>query len=80
MERQMLEDKGLFVSPGRRNATEISLFTSLVEGEALHLANDYRKLCEQFPFEEVATIIGNIKTMDVEQRIEMIKGAKYIHT
>ena len=75
----MLEDEGLSVPPGHRKTTQISLFTSLVEGEALHLANDYSNLCELFPYKEVTTIVASVNTIDVQQRIEMIKGAKYIH-
>ena len=80
--RQRLEDKGLSLPPGRRKATEISLFTSLVEGEALHLANDYKRLCQNsFPHNELAQIIGaqHVNTTHVQQRIQMVEGAKYVY-
>ena len=44
--RKILEDKELSVSPGRKNATEISLFTSLVEGEALQGSGYYCSKCQ----------------------------------
>ena len=80
--RQRLEDKGLSLPPGRRKATEVSLFTSLVEGEALHLANDYKRLCQNsFPHNELAQIIGaqHVNTTHVQQRIQMVEGAKYVY-
>lgn len=79
--RQRLEDKGLSLPPGRRKATEISLFTSLVEGEALHLANDYKRLCQNsFPHNELAQIIGaqHVNTTHVQQRIQMVEGANVL--
>ena len=77
--RQRLEAKGLSLPAGRRKAAELSLLTSLVEGEALHLAEDFRRLCENaFPHMELAQIIGaqHINTPHVDRRISMVQAAQ----
>lgn len=54
----------------------------MVEGEALHLAADFRRLCENFfPHSELAQIIGaqHISTPHVERRISMVQAAQYVH-
>ncbi len=77
--RQRLEEKGLSLPPGRRKATEITLFTSLVEGEALHLASDHRRICQNyFPHRELAQMIGgrDANTPQAQGRLQMVKGAQ----
>lgn len=78
--RQNLEEKGLSLPPGRRKQTDITLFTSLVEGEALHLANDHRRICQNFfPHHELAQIIGqqHANSPQNQERQRMVEGARY---
>ena len=80
--RQRLEENGLSLPPGRRKATEVTLFTSLVEGEALHLANDHKRICQNFfPHQELAQVVGrqHASTPQVKERMRMVEGARYVH-
>lgn len=77
--RQRLEAKGLSLPAGRRKQTELFLLTSLVEGEAVHLAEDFKRLCENyFPHTELAQIIGalHINSPHEERRISMVQAAQ----
>lgn len=48
--REKLDKMGMTLPSGRRKAANVTLFTSLVEGEAIRLARDYGYLCEtEFP-------------------------------
>ncbi|KAJ0055328.1 hypothetical protein NL108_015978, partial [Boleophthalmus pectinirostris] len=48
--RERLEKIGLNLPAGRRKAANVTLLTSLVEGEAVHLARDFGFVCEtEFP-------------------------------
>ena len=48
--RDKLDRLGLALPAGRRKACNVSLLTSLVEGEAIHLARDFGYVCEtEFP-------------------------------
>ncbi|VDL32026.1 unnamed protein product [Hymenolepis diminuta] len=48
--RDRLDKIGLSLPAGRRKAATVTLFTSLVEGEALRLAKDFNYICEnEFP-------------------------------
>ena len=48
--REKLDKMGMNLPSGRRKAASVTLFTSLVEGEAIRLARDYGYLCEtEFP-------------------------------
>ena len=53
--RERLEKIGLSLPAGRRKAANVTLFTSLVEGEALRMARDFGYLCEtEFPARPLA--------------------------
>lgn len=53
--REKLEKIGLNLPAGRRKAANVTLLTSLVEDEALHLAKDFRHVCEtEFPAKQLA--------------------------
>lgn len=53
--RCKLDQIGLALPAGRRKAANVTLMTSLVEGEAVRLARDYGYLCEtEFPAHQVA--------------------------
>ncbi|CAB3400962.1 unnamed protein product [Caenorhabditis bovis] len=53
--RAILEQHGMNLPAGRRKSTQITLFTSMIEGEAEHLAKDFDYLCtNEFPAEDLA--------------------------
>nr|XP_060143055.1 transcription factor AP-2 gamma-like [Globicephala melas] len=53
--REKLDKIGLNLPAGRRKAAHVTLLTSLVEGEAVHLARDFAFVCEaEFPSKSVA--------------------------
>ncbi|XP_059550264.1 transcription factor AP-2 gamma-like [Myotis daubentonii] len=53
--RVKLDKIGLSLPAGRRKAAHVTLLTSLVEGEAVHLARDFAHVCEaEFPSKPVA--------------------------
>lgn len=79
--RQRLDSIGLSLPPGRRKATELSLLTSLVEGEAAHLSSDFKRICETyFPHSELAQIIArqHAGTPQAQHRVSMVKAAQLV--
>ncbi|KAK3085640.1 hypothetical protein FSP39_006503 [Pinctada imbricata] len=57
--REKLDNIGLSLPAGRRKATQVTLFTSLVEGESVRLARDYGYVCEtEFPTKQCAEYNG----------------------
>lgn len=55
MLREKLEKIGVNLPAGRRKAATVTLLTSLVEGEAAHLARDFHYVCDQeFPSRQCA--------------------------
>merc|ERR1711971_814509 len=55
MLRDKLEKLGMTLPAGRRKAANVTLLTSLVEGEAIHLARDFGYVCEsEFPARQIA--------------------------
>ncbi|MCP9265630.1 Activator protein 2-like protein [Dirofilaria immitis] len=53
--RDQLEHIGLKLPAGRRKSTNVTLLTSLVEGEAQHLAKDFANACStEFPAKSIA--------------------------
>jgi len=58
--RDKLERIGMQLPSGRRKAANVTLLTSLVEGEAIHLARDFGYVCEtEFPARQVAEFLTN---------------------
>ena len=56
--RDKLDRLGLSLPAGRRKACNVTLLTSLVEGEAIHLARDFGYVCEtEFPARPVAEFL-----------------------
>uniref|UniRef100_A0A3Q2G0A0 Transcription factor AP-2 epsilon n=1 Tax=Cyprinodon variegatus TaxID=28743 RepID=A0A3Q2G0A0_CYPVA len=56
--RERLEKIGLNLPAGRRKAANVTLLTSLVEGEAVHLARDFGYVCEtEFPARATAEFL-----------------------
>ncbi|XP_055371927.1 transcription factor AP-2-epsilon isoform X2 [Condylostylus longicornis] len=61
--REKLEKIGLNLPAGRRKAANVTLLTSLVEGEATHLAKDFHFVCEtEFPARQLAEYIVRHQT------------------
>ena len=59
MLREKLEKLGMTLPAGRRKAANVTLLTSLVEGEAIHLARDFGYVCEtEFPARPVAEFLS----------------------
>ncbi|GMT06487.1 hypothetical protein PENTCL1PPCAC_28661 [Pristionchus entomophagus] len=79
--RDSLEKIGLNLPAGRRKAAPVTLLTSLVEGEAQHLASDFSTVCESdFPIKEMAEA-ANIKYLHEDEtaretRREQIRATK----
>merc|ERR1719309_958566 len=61
--RDKLDKIGLSLPAGRRKAANVTLLTSLVEGEAIHLARDFGYVCEtEFPARQVAEYLSRQHT------------------
>ena len=59
MLRDKLDKLGMTLPAGRRKAANVTLLTSLVEGEAIHLARDFGYVCEtEFPARPVAEFLS----------------------
>lgn len=79
--RESLERIGLSLPAGRRKAANITLLSSLVEGEAIHLARDFGYVCEtEFPSRQVAEYLCRQHTDPTDQyrRKELILSTKQI--
>ncbi|XP_066998607.1 transcription factor AP-2-epsilon isoform X2 [Anabrus simplex] len=79
--REKLEKIGLNLPAGRRKAANVTLLTSLVEGEAIHLARDFGYVCEtEFPARQVAEYLSRQHTdpSDSYRRKELIHATKQI--
>jgi len=68
--REKLEKIGLNLPAGRRKAANVTLLTSLVEDEALHLAKDFRHVCEtEFPAKQMAEHLSKQQLLLLQQRL-----------
>lgn len=79
--RDKLDRIGLALPAGRRKAANVTLLTSLVEGEAIHLARDFGYVCEtEFPAKHVAEYLCRTHTTNEEQyrRKELICATKLV--
>merc|ERR1712127_1060709 len=79
--RESLERIGLCLPAGRRKAANITLLSSLVEGEAIHLARDFGYVCEtEFPSRQVAEYLCRQHTdpSDQYRRKDLILATKQI--
>jgi len=66
--RDKLERIGMTLPSGRRKAANVTLLTSLVEGEAIHLARDFGYVCEsEFPAKQVAEFLSS-RSSDVSEQ------------
>ncbi|XP_033737756.1 transcription factor AP-2-epsilon-like isoform X1 [Pecten maximus] len=79
--RDKLDKIGLSLPAGRRKAANVTLLTSLVEGESVRLARDYGYLCEtEFPSRQCAEYNCRTYTDPADQmtRKNMILATKQI--
>ncbi|XP_061582760.1 transcription factor AP-2 gamma isoform X3 [Cololabis saira] len=79
--REKLDKIGLNLPAGRRKAANVTLLTSLVEGEAVHLARDFGYVCEtEFPSKAIAEYLGrpHVERNEVNSRKNMLLAAKQI--
>ena len=79
MLRSKLERIGLTLPAGRRKAANVTLLTSLVEGEAIHLARDFGYVCEtEFPARQLAEYLSRQHTepTDTYRRKELLYATK----
>nr|XP_054607917.1 transcription factor AP-2 gamma isoform X4 [Nothobranchius furzeri] len=79
--REKLDKIGLNLPAGRRKAANVTLLTSLVEGEAVHLARDFGYVCEtEFPAKAIAEYLGrpHVERNEVNTRKNMLLAAKQI--
>ncbi|XP_012939979.1 transcription factor AP-2-beta [Aplysia californica] len=76
--RDKLEKIGLSLPAGRRKAANVTLLTSLVEGETIRLARDYTYLCEtEFPSRQVAEHnTRHVDPAEYHNRKNMLLAAK----
>merc|ERR550517_456961 len=66
---------------GRRKAANVTLLTSLVEGEAIHLARDFGYVCEtEFPARQVAEYLSRQHTdpTDMYRRKQLLFESRMI--
>ena len=79
MLRSKLDRIGMSLPAGRRKAANVTLLTSLVEGEAIHLARDFGYVCEtEFPAKQVAEFLSRqvVDTSDVYRRKEVLIASR----
>merc|ERR1719483_1319057 len=76
--RDKLDKIGMELPPGRRKAANVTLLTSLVEGEAIHLARDFGYICEtEFPGRQVAEYLTS-RSGDLVRRKDLLLASKVI--
>lgn len=79
--REKLEKIGLNLPAGRRKAANVTLLTSLVEGEAIHLARDFRYVCEtEFPSRQIAEYLSrnHSEPAEIYRRKELVLATKQV--
>jgi len=79
--RDKLDKIGMSLPAGRRKAANVTLLTSLVEGEAIHLARDFGYVCEtEFPARQVAEYLSrpHHDTSEQYRRKDLVLATKVI--
>ncbi|KAK6032713.1 transcription factor AP-2 [Ostertagia ostertagi] len=80
--RDMLDKMGLSLPVGRRKSATVTLLTSLVEGEATHLARDFAFITEtEFPAASLAARVTDqhrINNENMQRRKECLSNAVQI--
>jgi hypothetical protein len=73
--RQKLDHMGISLPAGRRKAATVTLLTSLIETEAVHLAKDFHMVCDNdFPAAQLADHVTkqNMNTSIIHTRMQMV--------
>ena len=73
--RQKLDHMGISLPAGRRKAATVTLLTSLIETESIHLAKDFHMVCDNdFPAQQLADAVTkqNMNPSIVNTRVNMI--------
>ena len=74
--RDKLDKLGMNLPAGRRKACNVTLLTSLVEGEAIHLARDFGYVCEtEFP----AKFLGEYLSRQYVDSTEMYRRKELLY-
>ena len=77
--RQKLDQMGISLPAGRRKAATVTLLTSLIETEAVHLAKDFNMVCESdFPASQLADYATKQNMMHsggANSRLNMVDSA-----
>eukprot|EP00794_Sanderia_malayensis_P005470 gene5470-6154_t len=79
--REKLQRMGLSLPAGRRKAANVTLMTSLVEGEAEQMAAHFDYLCEaEFPSAQLAEHVAkqSIESTDLQNRKNAVIAAKHL--
>jgi len=79
--RDKLDKLGMTLPAGRRKACNVTLLTSLVEGEAIHLARDFGYVCEtEFPARQVAEYLSRqyMDSADIYRRKEFLVASRIL--
>jgi len=79
--RDKLDKLGMSLPAGRRKAANVTLLTSLVEGEAIHLARDFGYVCEtEFPARQVAEYLSRqfSDSSEIYRRKELLYASKMV--
>ncbi|XP_022818218.1 transcription factor AP-2-epsilon isoform X2 [Spodoptera litura] len=78
--REKLEKIGLNLPAGRRKAANVTLLTSLVEAEAVHLARDFGYVCEtEFPARALAEYLARqYAEHDSRRRRDLLQATKQV--
>ena len=77
--RDKLDKLGMTLPAGRRKAANVTLLTSLVEGEAIHLAKDFGYVCDtEFPAKSVAEYLcrQSVEPTDIYRRRELVMATQ----
>jgi hypothetical protein len=76
--RQKLDHMGISLPAGRRKAATVTLLTSLIETESIHLARDFHAVCDNdFPAQQLADSVTKTHSQNAAQlnsRIGMIES------
>lgn len=73
--RQKLDHMGISLPAGRRKAATVTLLTSLIETESIHLARDFHMVCDNdFPAQQLADCVTkqNMSASVLNSRVNMI--------
>merc|ERR1712088_1166854 len=79
--RDKLDKLGMTLPAGRRKAANVTLLTSLVEGEAIHLAKDFGYVCDtEFPAKSVAEYLcrQSVEPTDIYRRRELVVATQMV--